>query len=373
MFLAIFLFIASTSYVFLRGWQVLPPERILKILYTGVYLFAWYSVFRGILLSDRFMTKPGIILELIGGYWIIFFFYFLLAALIGDLFRIMHYFLGIFPKWITTHFSQVRRIYFTSVCLFLITISITGYIRFTNPRVVKLNLPVNKENCEFGKLCIVAASDIHLGSMIHKNRLAKWIDMINNQQPDIIFLVGDIFDRSFNFDDSQGMDKELSRLYSADGVFAVLGNHEYYNDINRPIEYLKRSGITLLRDSVITIDNRFVVIGRDDITNSGRKLVDSLASGIDPTLPVILLDHQPSNLTEAINNNIDIQISGHLHNGQVFPYNLYLSKLWQLSYGYRKIGESHFYVSSGLGLRIAPLRFGTQSEIVRIELHSKNN
>jgi len=84
-----------------------------------------------------------------------------------------------------------------------------------------------------------------------------------------------------------------------------------------------------------------------------------------------LLDHQPY-IPESVKNKIDLQISGHLHNGQVFPYSLVVSKFWQLSYGYRKIGDTHFYVSSGLGLSYVPLRFGTQSEIVRIHLKLKS-
>ena len=234
-----------------------------------------------------------------------------------------------------------------------------------------MNLMINKKSDHFKNLTIVAASDIHLGYIIGKERLAGWVEMINNQNPDIILLTGDIFDKDFNFKESQNIDEELMKLHARYGVYAVLGNHEYFRDIEKAIENLQCSGIKLLRDQAITIDNKFVIIGRDDLTNINRKPIESLLSGLNPNLPVILMDHQPSNLQESVKNDIDLQISGHTHNGQIFPYSLIKSKFWELSYGYRKIGNTNFYVSSGLGLSYVPMRFGTQSEIVRIQLNGK--
>jgi len=118
----------------------------------------------------------------------------------------------------------------------------------------------------------------------------------------------------------------------------------------------------------VTIDNRFVLIGRDDLSQHRRKALDAILTGIDRNLPLILLDHNPARMGDALKNNIDLQLSGHTHNGQIFPLNLLVRKIYQLAYGYQKTGNTHYYVSSGLGLWGAPIRIGTQSEIVTIDL-----
>jgi uncharacterized protein len=112
------------------------------------------------------------------------------------------------------------------------------------------------------------------------------------------------------------------------------------------------------------IGKELVVIGRDDLTNSKRKPLDSLMMGLDPALFRLVADHQPRSLEESMKDHADLHISGHTHNGQIFPFSLIVNKVYELGYGYEKKGETSFYVSSGIGLWAAPIRFGTRSEIV---------
>jgi len=171
--------------------------------------------------------------------------------------------------------------------------------------------------------------------------------------------------------ESQKMDKELVKLKATHGVYAVPGNHDFYAGIDKAVQYMKRSGIHVLRDQVVIVDDRMAIIGRDDLTNSHRKPLDSLVAGLNSGLVRIVLDHQPAALGESVANDIDLHISGHTHDGQVFPFNHIVTRIFELGYGYRKTGNTHFYVSSGLGLWGAPLRIGTQSEIVSIRLRSE--
>jgi uncharacterized protein len=373
LFFAFLAFLSINIYLFVRGWQALPANSVIYSLYTGIFLIVSIAFFWAFFLRESFSIKPGNVLKLIGGYWIIFSIYFLLAAFFADFLRVLNYFFHIFPPWITSNYSQVKLIYFSTVLLSLFLVSWFGYKRFANPEITELNLSINKDKADFEDLKIVAASDIHLGYIVRNNRLSEWVDMINKQHPDVILIVGDLFDRRFDFAESANCEEILRKLKSKYGVYAVLGNHEYYGDLDKSILSIERSGIHLLRDQAVTIDNKFVMAGRDDATNSKRKIVKLIIAGVDPSLPVILMDHQPSNLHESVANKIDFHISGHLHNGQIFPFNLVLSTFWELTYGYRKIGDTHFYVSSGLGLRIAPIRFGTHSEIVRILLKAKSD
>lgn len=187
--------------------------------------------------------------------------------------------------------------------------------------------------------------------------------------PDIILIAGDLFDRNLHSVERQHMDEDLRQLKAKYGVYAIFGNHEYYGNITDAAEIINRSGIKLLRDSVVTIDSSFVLIGRDDLTNRKRKPLKELVAQTDKSMPSILLDHQPAHLNEAEENNIDLQISGHTHNGQIFPINKIVARIYELAHGYKKKGNTNIYVSSGLGLWGAPIRLGTQSEIVKIRLN----
>jgi predicted MPP superfamily phosphohydrolase len=257
------------------------------------------------------------------------------------------------------------------VFLVLGCISVIGYMRFINPQITEVPINVDRNNQSEDELNIIAISDIHLGNVIRKDRLAKWVKLINRQNADIIMIAGDMFDHNMNTVESQQMDIELSRLNAKYGVYAIPGNHDYYAGIDRAMLYMKKSGIRVLRDQTVTIDHRLVIIGRDDLSNRKRKSLSLLLTGVNAKLPRIVLDHQPLSFAESRENNVDLHISGHTHNGQIFPFNRIVSKIYELGYGYKKAGNTNYYVSSGLGLWGAPIRLGTQSEIVKFILKTK--
>jgi len=131
------------------------------------------------------------------------------------------------------------------------------------------------------------------------------------------------------------MAEEFRQIKAPLGVYAISGNHEYYaENPYTTSEYLKAAGITYLRDSAALVNNSFYIVGRDDRTNHKRKNLSDIVNGIDKTKPVILLDHQPFHLNEAQENGVDLQISGHTHNGQFFPGNLLVKKMYELGHGY---------------------------------------
>ena len=165
------------------------------------------------------------------------------------------------------------------------------------------------------------------------------------------------------------MEEELSQLHAPLGVFAITGNHEFYSGVPEEInKYLRAAGVRMLHDSVALVDNSFYLVGRDDRTNPNRMKLSELVKGLQPDLPKILLDHQPYALEQACENDIDLQISGHTHNGQFFPGNLFVKRIFEVAHGYKKKGKTHFYVSSGLGIWGPLYRIGTQSELVEIQL-----
>jgi predicted MPP superfamily phosphohydrolase len=215
----------------------------------------------------------------------------------------------------------------------------------------------------------VAECDIHLGISIDKKRLQGYVKMINDQHPDIVLLAGDVSDRSMIPVIKQNMLEEFRSIKSKLGVYAINGNHEHYAETpTATADYLKEAGIIVLRDSACLVDSSFYVVGRDDRSYANRKSLNEIVKGLDPKYPRILMDHQPYHLEEAEKNNIDLQLSGHTHNGQFFPGNLFVRKMYELGYGYLKKGKTQYYVSSGLGLWGPQYRIGTQSELVVIHL-----
>jgi predicted MPP superfamily phosphohydrolase len=310
----------------------------------------------------------GFVIEHVGGYWMILFVYMIAFALLGDILRITNHFFHIIPAALPTQMQSARLWYFVGVLSALVLISLIGFYRFSHPRVKELSIHTHRVTNQPGELTIVMASDLHLGNVIRKGRLVKWVNLINSQNPDIILLDGDIFDHSYKAVESQHMDVELRKLHAKYGVFAAVGNHDYYTGVDQVIRYLRNSGIKVLRDSSAVAGNKLLIIGRDDLTNKNRKSLAGLLEGQNASLPQIVLDHQPHTLEESVQNQVDLHLSGHTHDGQIFPFNYFVAKIYDLGYGFRKTGNTNQYVSSGIGLWGAPIRLGTQSEIVKIKL-----
>ncbi len=352
------------AYLFIRGWQSLPANSLLQVLYSLLFVISSASFFVAMGLGNRLPVWMTTIFENIGAFWVIGLLYFILAALFADLLLITDHFTGIFPDWIVDHYKQVKFIYLLIVLGLFTIFSLIGYYRFTRPTVKRLNIEMTKMEANRGGFTIVAASDIHLGNVIRTRRLEKFVELLNRQDADVILLAGDLIDHSMRAVESRKMDQVLRKMKARHGVYAIMGNHDYYAGAERAAGFYARSGITLLRDEAVTVDNRFVIIGREDLTNRNRKSLNQILEGVDKSKPLILLDHNPAQLSDAEQNGIDLQISGHTHNGQIFPINLLIRKMYPLPYGYRKTGNTNYYVSSGLGLWAAPVRIGTRGEIL---------
>lgn len=364
-----FVFLIISIYVFIRGLQTLPRKTPVLLPYTLLFVFFTASYYVSHYLSDLFQPNIVLVARQTGGHWVIILLVAFFAVVLLDVIRLLNRFLNIYPYWLKTNYPRVKVYVLISVIVISIFISFIGFRNFAHPRKTLLDLKINKEIDSTGFL-ILAASDFHLGNIIGKERLAEWVDIMNAQHADVILLAGDIFDRNFNAFISREVDDELSKLKARYGVYAVLGNHEYEAGLDEVIRCLERSGITLMRDSVINLTDRVYIAGRDDRGNYQRMSLDSLLKHVPPEFPLIVMDHQPAELSEVAKYPIDLHVSGHLHNGQIYPFNRLFSDLWELPYGYRKIGNVHFYVTSGLGIRRAPIRLGTYSEFALIHLHS---
>jgi predicted MPP superfamily phosphohydrolase len=191
------------------------------------------------------------------------------------------------------------------------------------------------------------------------------------EKVDIILLPGDIMDDNVNAYLAEKMQPHLAKLKAPMGVYATLGNHDLFGDQDRIDQEIRKAGITVLRDETLTLNNELVLIGRNDDLTRNRPSTEILLKQVNTDLPTILLDHRPTDIEKHASLPLDIQVSGHAHKGQIFPASLITKMIYRLDYGHEKIGNPHFFVTSGYGFWGIPMRLGSQSEVVIIDVKGK--
>ncbi len=252
--------------------------------------------------------------------------------------------------------------WYTAAAVFalLFGIFLYGHLNYLHKVRVPLQLKTEKKLPHPYK--IVMVSDLHLGYHNTRRELARWVDMINKEQPDFVLVAGDIIDISVRPLLEEGMAEELRRFDAP--VYACLGNHEYYSGTPAAQQFYRDAGIRLLSDEAMEVDSALVIIGRDDRTNMRRKPLKDIVAQVDRNKYIIVLDHQPYNLDRAEAAGVDFQLSGHTHRGQVWPISWITDKMYECAWGSHQRGKTQFYVSSGLGLWGGTFRIGTQSEYI---------
>ncbi|OOM78889.1 metallophosphoesterase [Clostridium sp. BL-8] len=252
-----------------------------------------------------------------------------------------------------------------------------GSINAKNLKVTSYDIEIPKEVGTLEELHVALLSDIHLNSLQDKG-MKKLVDKINSIKPDIVLIAGDIIDanRDRDFKELKLKEYNFKKIKSTYGIYASLGNHDYDDkgDSAYRIERFKQAGVNVLRDSTVKIADSFYLIGREDkfyerISRQKRKKVSVLMEDIDRKLPIIALDHQPVDLEEAEEAGVDLQLSGHTHKGQMFPFSLITNKVFKVDYGYLKMKELQVIVSSGARTWGPPIRIGSSSEVVDIIIH----
>lgn len=277
--------------------------------------------------------------------------YTVLAFLLLDLGRLI----GIVPKAWLYHNSVTSAV----LVVLLAGVFTYGYFNYMDKRRHAIDLPTTKTAATGMKMVLM--SDLHLGYHNGRRELARWVDMVNAERPDVVLLAGDILDGSLRPVVEEGMASELRRIKAP--VYAVFGNHEYYAGVDGAADFYRKAGITLLRDSIVTLGN-VVFVGRDDRSNRHRKSLGALMRGVDKTKYMVLLDHQPYHLEKAERAGVDFQFSGHTHRGQLWPVSLITDAVYECSYGPWRRGHTQYYVSSGMGIWGGKFRIGTCSEYV---------
>ena len=355
--LSFLVYTLATFYIGWNGWVWLQSFSSVQSygLYGAVVVILAYTYFLG----QRFPSV--LIFRIIGAYWFGFLQYSLMILPISDLI-----------VWVLT-FTSVE----SATAIFVvgwITIGVFIFILLLGthnayrPAVSFYSLHIPKKTNR-KTLKIAMASDMHFGGLSGKSHLKRLVHMVNEMEPDLILLPGDIVDDDSIFYIKKNMRDEMKKMKAPIGIYGVIGNHEVYSGaVPEFVEEMKKSNVEILMDEVIKIEDSFYLVGRKDKTVHKRKSFSDLLENLDKSMPIIAMDHQPTDLQAAADNGVDLLLCGHTHRGQMAPNHLVTKRMYELDWGYKQKGSMHTIVSSGFGFWGPPLRLGSQSEIVQIEV-----
>jgi len=344
-----------TSYVGWHLWRITPFGWSLKLTVTGLFLLWAASFFTLFPVSERIPVDAATVLYEVGTTWLIALLYLLLIFLLADAAALCH----ILPRKLMAD-SLTGLLSVTGIVALAMTLGgINYHHKYREELTLTTVKPLEKP------MTIVLASDLHIGYHNRKAELARWVDIINAEAPDLVLIAGDIIDSSLRPVIEGNHAAEFRRIQAP--VYTVLGNHEYFSNVERAERFFREAGIVLLKDSVAHAGG-IDIIGRNDRTAQRRAPVKALAEELHGF--TILLDHQPYHLEEAEEAGIDFQFSGHTHRGQVWPVSWITDAIYEKSWGHHQRGNTRYYVSSGLGIWGPKIRIGTRSEYMVLKLRN---
>lgn len=304
-----------------------------------------------------------------GGIWIAVFIYSLLANMAVDIVRqLSRLWNGGSPAFFNPTVSS------GALTLVLVAaVILGGMLNAKTIRTRRYDIPLTRVTAQTDGLRVAVVSDLHLGTVNGCKHMKKLVDAVNTARPDVVCIVGDVFDGAYEkareLEQTEALFKTIKSRY---GVYAVFGNHDD-NDPNGPgAAFLRRAGITLLHNEAVRLENGVTLVGRADFSPIGKKQSRKPLKAIafDNDGPVIVLDHQPQYAAadEAAAVGADLMLSGHTHRGQMFPANLVTAPMYPTHYGVTGHNGMTMAVTSGAGTWGPPIRVGSRSEVMLLTL-----
>lgn len=386
------IYVLRWGYLWIGNCHHLFQSRIFRIILTVIYTLIALTPLTGFLIrKPAFLHR---ILKITSNYFLGIFMYILMVLFSIDIVRLILKY-AVHASWIQS------RIVFAAVgacCIcIVIIISFSGIYHAKHIKVTPYKITIDKSAPDMDSLKIVLLADTHFGYNSGAVHAQEIVDKINEQNPDLVCIAGDIFDNEYDaVREPEKISEILRTIRSKYGVYACWGNH----DLNEPIlagftfkhkkedskqlkdprmkRFLQNSNIQLLEDEAVLIDNSFYVVGRKDASliekiEEKRKTPAQLTQKLDKDKTIIVIDHQPKELQDIADAGVDLDLCGHTHDGQTFPGNFTVKFLWENPCGYLQKGSMHNIVTSGSGVWGPAMRVGTDSEICTINLIFSNS
>lgn len=373
LFLTLFLTIYGSLhlYFYLKASAAFLPGaggRTLLIVFLAAMLLAPIFIHW---LERLELSIPARGLAYLGYSWMGFLFLFLCAALCIDAYKLILHLGELILRFKAATIWPSARFSFAFPALLALTISIYGIFEAKSLRIERIVIPSTKIPPEAGSVKIAQISDVHLGLTVGKERLKKIADIVEVEKPDILVCTGDLVDADIC--KGAGFENILQDIQPKFGKYAVTGNHEFYAGLDQSLKCFKEAGFTVLRGEAVEIPGLVIIAGVDDPT--GKRMGLTHTSDIygplrqkTDELFTVLLKHQP--IIENTNSiPFDLQLSGHTHKGQIFPFSLLTRLIFTVNAGHLELENgSHLYVSRGTGSWGPPIRFLAPPELTIIEL-----
>jgi hypothetical protein len=306
----------------------------------------------------------------IGYTWLGFIFLFFSASLLVDFYRLVVYLGSALLHKELAFFALTAKTVFIIPFFMAICISVYGYNEALNIRTEHVVINTTKLPKGVDRIRIAQISDVHLGLIVRKERLGLILEKVKAAAPDMLVSTGDLVDGQINsLEGLADMIKEINPRY---GKFAVLGNHEYYAGLKQAIEFKKVAGFTLLRGEGISIDGIINLIGVDDpaakyFNGYDESMEKRLLASFPRERFTILLKHRPLINKDSL-GLFDLQLSGHVHKGQIFPFSLLTKIYYPKDAGLLRVNGGILYVSRGSGTWGPPIRFLAPPEVTVIDI-----
>lgn len=372
--LLLLLIVLAHAYVYLRAVRSVVTDARARVggaltltVLGGLVVTALLT--RGALAPD--VARP---LHYVGFLWLAVAMYLAVLLGIGELVR-----LG--ARFVRGRPSAARRLFLSRVIAGTAAVAAVGTVAHgavaaRRPRLERREVLLDRLDPAFDGFTVAAVSDIHLGPLVDGADLAGFVAMINGAAPDIVAVVGDLVDGTV--EELGGYAAPLADL--AAPTYLVTGNHEYYSGVAGWVEFLPTLGVRVLRNEREEIrrgDARLYLAGCDDRTAAASRVpghgfdLDAALAGRDPSVPVVLLCHQPVLVDQAVRAGVDLQISGHTHGGQLWPLTQVALIEQPVLAGLVRVGPTWLYVTRGTGFWGPPVRVGSPPEITVLTLRAR--
>ena len=374
-FLVVFAaYFSIQAYLFARGWRALECHRRWRAPYAVVFWFCALAFIAGRNLENIAVSPVATVLVWVGAFWFALMYYLFLGTLVLDIGASLLRRLRLLPVAWTTDWPKVRFRAAALLLCFSSAVVALGYRNALLPEVVTMEVSVPAIDGPAQSLRAVVASDWHLGTLVTQRRVKEWVEMINALEPDVVLLPGDVIDEDLPPVIENNLGEFLRDLRAPLGVYAVTGNHEYIGGVESAVRYLEDHGVRVLRDEAVPLGGGLWLAGREDtgiarLRGGGRAPLREILRRVPPCAPVVLMDHRPVALSEAAAEGVAVQVSGHTHDGQLWPNKYLVRALLGVGSGPASIGAMSAYVLPGLGTWGPPVRVGNRPQILVLNLN----
>ncbi|OPY80901.1 MAG: putative metallophosphoesterase [Syntrophorhabdus sp. PtaU1.Bin058] len=372
LFLITFLFLYSTLhfYIFVKlqyAFHLRFVPNIFIVIFMAMMTFAPFVV----RLAERVGHESLARFMAYAGYtWMGVIFLFFSLSICIDVFRMVIHISGFIFRRDLSGLTSAYRLFFIIPMIYALLASAYGYWEARNITVEKIAIRTPKIPESAGKVTVVQVSDIHLGLIVREERLRLIMDAVKKANPDILVSTGDLVDGQI--DGLNGLIGMLDEIKPRYGKFAVTGNHEFYAGIKKALDFTEKAGFRMLRGEGVTVGGVINIAGVDDIAGRPFNYVEVpetiLLSKVPRNLFTILMKHQPV-VDGSAEGLFDLQLSGHTHKGQIFPFRFITRLFYPMYTGYHSLPlGSKLYVNRGSGTWGPPIRFLAPPEVTVIEL-----